>query len=96
MESYRTLEAHIGGERVGTLALYQRRLVAFEYADSWLSDGFAISPFSLPLQKKLYSCICKCSFNASCKMPEKLMFARSARSFNHMGIESVFLTDLFS
>jgi len=48
------LEAYIGGEQVGALALYQGRLVAFEYADSWLRDGFAISPFSLPLQKRLY------------------------------------------
>ena len=54
MESYRTLEVHIGSGRVGTLALYQGRLVAFEYAESWLLNGFPISPFSLPLEKKLY------------------------------------------
>ena len=48
------LEVHIGGERAGALALYQGRLAAFEYSESWLLNGFAISPFSLPLQKKLY------------------------------------------
>jgi len=30
MDSYRMLEAYIGGEQVGALALYQGRLVAFE------------------------------------------------------------------
>jgi len=54
METYRTLEVRIGSECVGTLASYQRRLVAFEYAESWLRTGYTISPFSLPLQKKLY------------------------------------------
>ena len=54
MDSYSILEAHIGGEHIGRLALYQGRLVVFEYADSWLRDGFAINPFSLPLRKKLY------------------------------------------
>jgi serine/threonine-protein kinase HipA len=28
--------------------------VAFEYAEGWLRSGFSISPFSLPLQKKLF------------------------------------------
>ena len=51
---YTALEVHLGGERVGTLALYQGRLVAFEYSEGWLQGGFSISPFSLPLQKKLY------------------------------------------
>ena len=54
MDSYRLLEVNIGREHIGTLALYKRSLVAFEYADSWLRNGFAISPFSLPLQKRLF------------------------------------------
>lgn len=54
MENYRVLDAQIGGNRIGTLAVYQEKLVAFEYTENWLRDGFAISPFSLPLQKKLY------------------------------------------
>jgi len=54
MESYKLLEVNIGREHIGTLALYQRSLAAFEYADSWLQNGFAISPFSLPLKKRLY------------------------------------------
>ncbi|MDE7247151.1 MAG: type II toxin-antitoxin system HipA family toxin [Lachnospiraceae bacterium] len=39
---------------VGTLALYQNRLAAFEYDSDWIMDGFSISPFSLPLQKKVF------------------------------------------
>lgn len=54
MERYKSLEAYIGNKKVGTLATYQGRLAAFEYADNWLDEGFAISPFSLPLQKKVY------------------------------------------
>ena len=54
METYKMLEVSLGGEPVGALALYQGRFAAFEYSESWLRDGFAISPLSLPLQKKLY------------------------------------------
>ena len=39
---------------VGTLALYQNRLAAFSYSDDWLASGFSISPFSLPLEKKVF------------------------------------------
>ncbi|BAK47585.1 hypothetical protein CXIVA_16190 [Clostridium sp. SY8519] len=42
------------GRLVGTLALYQNRFAAFEYHKDWLADGFSISPFSLPLEQKLY------------------------------------------
>lgn len=37
---------------VGTLALYKERYTAFAYSDEWLENGFSISPFSLPLEKK--------------------------------------------
>lgn len=40
-------------ELVGTLAIADYR-VAFEYADSWIENGFSISPFSLPLEKKVF------------------------------------------
>lgn len=39
---------------VGTMALYQNRLAAFEYDREWLNDGFSISPFSLPLEKQVF------------------------------------------
>lgn len=54
MERYKSLEAYIDGKKVGTLATYRDHLVAFEYADSWIKEGYAISPRSLPLQKKVY------------------------------------------
>ena len=54
MEHFKHLEASISGVHVGTLATYQGRLVAFEYSDIWLQNGFSISPFILPLEKKLF------------------------------------------
>ena len=36
------------------IALYQNRLAAFEYDSNWLANGFSISPFSLPLEKKVF------------------------------------------
>lgn len=40
--------------QVGTMALYENRLAVFEYDGEWLRDGFSISPFSLPLEKKVF------------------------------------------
>lgn len=39
---------------VGNLAETINGLVAFQYSKEWLSDGFSISPFSLPLNDKVY------------------------------------------
>ncbi|MBR4628871.1 MAG: type II toxin-antitoxin system HipA family toxin [Treponema sp.] len=39
---------------VGTLALYKNRFAAFSYSDEWISTGFSISPFSLPLEKRVF------------------------------------------
>lgn len=54
MEKCRSLEVYLYDRKVGILALYHERLAAFEYADEWLRTGFAISPFKLPLQKKVF------------------------------------------
>ncbi len=54
MQSVKTIDVFADNKLVGTLTGYGRGKVAFEYADSWLSDGFSVSPFSLPLNKKLY------------------------------------------
>lgn len=40
----------LGEKHVGTMAPYRRSLTAFQYSPSWLQDGYAISPFSLPLK----------------------------------------------
>lgn len=39
---------------VGTLALTADKRVAFAYDEEWLEDGFAISPFSLPLERRVF------------------------------------------
>ena len=54
MEKYKSLEAFMGGKKVGTLALYKGRLAAFQYDEAWIRDGFPISPFSLPLEDRVY------------------------------------------
>lgn len=48
------LEVHYHNKKVGTLAMYQGQLAAFEYDKEWLANGFAISPFSLPLKQSVY------------------------------------------
>lgn len=30
--------------------------IAFQYSEEWIKDGFSISPFSLPLSRKVYIC----------------------------------------
>ena len=50
----RSLHVTYHDRAVGTLAKAVHGMVAFEYDDSWLSGGFAISPFSLPLKKKVF------------------------------------------
>ena len=40
------------GRKVGTMALWKGMLAAFQY--DWLADGFPISPFSLPLEAKVF------------------------------------------
>lgn len=54
MDNYKYLKAFYNDKLVGTLAKTPDRLVAFEYDNDWLVTGFNISPFSLPLQKKVY------------------------------------------
>lgn len=54
MDRVDRLEVHYHGKKVGTLALYQGQLAAFEYDKEWIANGFAISPFSLPLKQSVY------------------------------------------
>ena len=54
MISIDRIEAFICGRKVGTLASAGRGIISFEYSDDWLDSGYSISPFSLPLHKKLY------------------------------------------
>lgn len=42
------------GRKVGTLALTGSGKGAFQYSREWLADGFSISPFSLPLENRVF------------------------------------------
>lgn len=54
MDRINKLFVRYNGKLVGTMALYKNTLAAFEYDKDWLADGFSISPFSLPLEKKVF------------------------------------------
>lgn len=54
MVSVKKLDVCIAGVKVGTLAVTDNYLCAFEYSDEWLMNGYSISLFSLPLEKKVY------------------------------------------
>ena len=47
-------EVFLNGRHVGTLAETAGRKVAFAYTKDWLGTGFAISPFSLPLEERVF------------------------------------------
>ncbi|MBN2221206.1 MAG: type II toxin-antitoxin system HipA family toxin [Vallitaleaceae bacterium] len=54
MDRTKTLSVKYQNQKVGTLALYQKRFVVFEYTKEWILNGFSISPYSLPLEKKVF------------------------------------------
>lgn len=54
MDKIKQLNVFYHGRQVGTLALYKERLAAFEYDKEWMENGFPISPFSLPLEKRIF------------------------------------------
>jgi serine/threonine-protein kinase HipA len=54
METIKKLSVFLHNELVGTMALFRNMQVAFQYDKEWLSNGFSISPYSLPLEKKVF------------------------------------------
>ena len=54
MDRLNKLDVYYHDQKIGTMALYQNRLAAFAYSDKWLQEGFSISPFSLPLEKRVF------------------------------------------
>lgn len=54
MDRIEQLNVFYHERRVGTLVRYKGYLTAFEYDKEWIESGFAISPFSLPLVKKVF------------------------------------------
>lgn len=55
MNRLNKLEVFYHERLVGTIALYQNRLAAFEYDSNWLANGFSISPFRC-LWKRRFLC----------------------------------------
>lgn len=49
-----SLTVGLEGRQVGTLALTPDGLAAFAYDEAWLAEGFSISPFSLPLERRVF------------------------------------------
>lgn len=54
MENITALEVRMGQRRVGRLLLRADGICLFEYAAEWLSCGFSISPFELPLKSGVF------------------------------------------
>ena len=54
MSSVKQIEVIYGKRQVGRLALTKEGLCAFEYSAEWLSTGFSISPFELPLRSGVF------------------------------------------
>ena len=55
MQNYDSLRVYLNNERVGSLLTNTRgNLVSFSYDKVWLSNGFSISPFSLPLKEEVF------------------------------------------
>lgn len=50
----KSLKVKYHNREVGTLAITNNGKVAFSYCQEWLANGFSISPFSLPLQDKVF------------------------------------------
>ena len=54
MNKIKSLQVFYNEKKVGTLALMKNNIVAFEYDNEWINNGFSISPFSLPLKKQVF------------------------------------------
>ena len=54
MKQNKALQVLFDNRVVGTLALAANHKGVFQYDDSWLEQGFSISPFSLPLENQVF------------------------------------------
>ena len=50
----RKAEVFLNGLHVGTLAETADHRTAFAYSEAWLEEGFAVSPFSLPVKRRVF------------------------------------------
>ena len=54
MKESKHLTVKYHGRVVGTLAETKTGYGAFQYDKEWLGDGFSISPFSIPLEGRVF------------------------------------------
>lgn len=54
MKEIRSLRVCVGERCVGRLAMTRDGLAAFEYDSEWIQYGFSLSPFSLPLEQRVF------------------------------------------
>ena len=54
MTSAKMLEVYYHGDRVGRLAETSEHMIAFQYSEDWIRNGFSISPLSLPLNNSVF------------------------------------------
>lgn len=54
MEKVKKLTVKYNGATVGYLAEVEDGKIGFQYGDEWITNGFSISPFSLPLSREIY------------------------------------------
>ena len=50
----KTLKVFYNNREVGIIHEIEKSTFSFEYSESWIKDGFSISPFQLPLIKKIF------------------------------------------
>lgn len=54
MKNVNKIEVFLDSAHVGTIAQVDKGHTAFQYDATWISEGFSISPLSLPLTNKLF------------------------------------------
>lgn len=54
MNNLKSIDVIYKEQTVGTLSVFQGNLTAFQYSPQWIRDGFSISPFTLPLENKVF------------------------------------------
>ncbi len=54
MTDTKKLDVYYHGSLVGYLAETPDRMIAFQYSDGWIRNGFSISPLSLPLNSNVF------------------------------------------
>ena len=56
INNIKKLTVSYNGKIVGFLAETKNNEIAFQYDEDWITSGFSISPFSLPLDNRIYIC----------------------------------------